>query len=113
MLFFMTLPSPNRVQEPCTHHFSAEGLTREGAARFSFLLSTPIIFGAALVKFPQVASSPEMITANFLVGMLVSCITGILSIGFLLRYVQTRTFLPFVLYRFALGFIVIAVALVR
>jgi undecaprenyl-diphosphatase len=89
------------------------GLTREGAARFSFLLSTPIIFGAALVKLPYLASHPGMITANFLVGMLVSCIIGLLAIGFLLRYVQTRTFLPFVLYRFGLGIMVLAVALAR
>ncbi len=89
------------------------GLTREGAARFSFLLSTPIIFGAALVKLPFVASNPEMITTSFIVGMIVSCITGILAIGFLLRYVQTRTFLPFVIYRFALGLVIVACALTR
>jgi undecaprenyl-diphosphatase len=89
------------------------GLTREGTARFSFLLSTPIIFGAALVKLPTVASHPEMITANFIIGMLVSCITGLLAIGFLLRYVQTRTFLPFVLYRFGLGALVLALVLIR
>lgn len=86
------------------------GLTREGAARFSFLLSTPIILGAALVKMPHVISHPEMVTLNFLIGMLVSCITGLLSIGFLLRYVQTRNFLPFVWYRYALGAVVIFVA---
>lgn len=86
------------------------GLTREGAARFSFLLSTPIILGAALVKVPHVVSHPEMLTLNFVIGMLVSCVTGLLSIGFLLRYVQTRNFLPFVWYRYALGAVVIAAA---
>lgn len=86
------------------------GLTREGAARFSFLLSTPIILGAALVKLPVLISTPGMLTLNFIVGMLVSCITGILSIGFLLRYVQSGNFLPFVWYRYVLGAIVIAVA---
>ncbi len=89
------------------------GLTREGAARFSFLLSTPIIFGASLVKLPYIVSHPSMITVNFLVGILVSFITGIASIGFLLRYVQTKSFLPFVWYRFILGFLVVAVALLR
>jgi undecaprenyl-diphosphatase len=86
------------------------GLTREGAARFSFLLSTPIILGAALVKMPHVISHPDMITLNFIIGMLVSCITGILSIGFLLRYVQSKNFLPFVWYRYVIGAIVIIVA---
>jgi undecaprenyl-diphosphatase len=87
------------------------GLTREGAARFSFLLSAPIIFGAAAVKLPHVIAHPQMITTNFIIGMIVSCITGIASIGFLLRFVQTKTFLPFVWYRFALGAGVIILAL--
>ncbi|MGV8056986.1 MAG: undecaprenyl-diphosphatase UppP [Smithellaceae bacterium] len=83
------------------------GLTREGAARFSFLLSAPIIFGAAAVKLPYVISHPSLITSNFIIGMAVSCVTGIAGIGFLLRYVQTRTFLPFVWYRFILGAVIV------
>jgi undecaprenyl-diphosphatase len=89
------------------------GLTRDATARFSFLLSTPIIFGAALVKLPHLIKHPEMITGSFVTGMLVSCVTGALAIGFLLRYVQTRSFLPFVVYRFGLGIAVLALALVR
>jgi len=89
------------------------GLNREGAARFSFLLSTPIIFGAAVVKLPGLMSDPPAITLNFTMGMAVSCITGIASIGFLLRYVQTRDFLPFVWYRFALGALMILITMVR
>ena len=89
------------------------GLTREGAARFSFLLSTPIIFGAAMVKLPHLIGNSSMITVNFMIGTVVSCITGIFSIGFLLRYVQTKDFLPFVWYRLLLGAVVILVALVR
>lgn len=89
------------------------GITREAAARFSFLLSTPIIFGAAMVKLPSVISHSSMITAEFVVGMLVSCVSGFLSIGFLLRYVQTRSFLPFVVYRFMLGILVVVVVLFR
>ena len=89
------------------------GMTREGAARFSFLLSTPIILGAAMVKLPHVVSNPSMITVSFIIGMLVSCVTGIVSIGFLLRYVQTKNFLPFAWYRFMLGALVITVAVLR
>jgi undecaprenyl-diphosphatase len=89
------------------------GLTREGAARFSFLLSTPIIFGAAMVKLPGVLSDPSAITVDFAIGMAVSCITGIASIGFLLRYVQTKDFLPFVWYRFIIGAVVILITMVR
>ena len=89
------------------------GLTREGAARFSFLLSAPIIFGAALVKLPHLISNPSEITVNFIIGILVSFVTGILSIGFLLRYVQTKNFLPFAWYRFILGSLVIVIVLIR
>lgn len=89
------------------------GLTREAAARFSFLLSAPIIFGAAVVKLPHVISHPSLITGNFIIGMVVSCVTGIAAIGFLLRYVQTKTFLPFVWYRFILGAVIILVVFWR
>jgi undecaprenyl-diphosphatase len=89
------------------------GVTREGAVRFSFLLSTPIIFGAAMVKLPHIISNSSAISANFTIGMLVSCITGIISIGFLLRYVRTKDFSPFVWYRFILGALVIVVSIVR
>jgi len=89
------------------------GLTREGAVRFSFLLSAPIIFGAALVKVPHLILNPSEITINFIIGILVSFVTGILSIGFLLRYVQTKNFLPFAWYRFILGSLVIVIVLIR
>lgn len=89
------------------------GLTRESAARFSFLLSTPIIMGAALVKLPQVLSTPNMLNTNFVVGMVVAGITGLASIYVLLRYVQSKSFLPFVWYRFILGAVVIMVVFLR
>jgi len=89
------------------------GVTREGAAKFSFLLSTPIILGAAMVKLPHVISHSSMITLSFLIGMLVSCVTGIISIGFLLRYVRTKNFLPFAWYRFTLGTLVLIMTAVR
>ena len=89
------------------------GLTREGAARFSFLLAAPIIFGAALVKVPFLISNPSVININFIIGILISFIVGILSIGFLLRYIQTRNFLPFAWYRFILGSLVIVIVLMR
>jgi undecaprenyl-diphosphatase len=89
------------------------GLTREGAARFSFLLAAPIIFGAALVKLPFLISNPSILTINFIIGILVSFVIGILSIGFLLRYVQTNNFLPFAWYRFILGSLVIVIVLMR
>lgn len=89
------------------------GLTREGAARFSFLLSAPIIFGAGLLKVPDLMARPDMVNLPFLVSVVVSAAAGIASIGFLLRYVQTRDYTPFVWYRFLLGVLVFFVALTR
>lgn len=89
------------------------GLKRESAARFSFLLSAPIIFGAGIIKVPDILANPGMINAPFLIGMLVSALSGAASIGFLLKYVQKKNFLPFVWYRFLLGAIILIVALVR
>ncbi|MDD5712637.1 MAG: undecaprenyl-diphosphate phosphatase, partial [Smithellaceae bacterium] len=89
----------------------ALGLSREGAARFSFLLSTPIIFGAALVKTPQLIANPSVVNTEFLLGTVVSAVTGMIGIGFLLRYIRTNDFLPFVWYRFLLGALVIVLAL--
>lgn len=83
------------------------GLKRESAARFSFLLSAPIIVGAGLVKLPELLLHPQMVNASFLVGVLVSAVSGFVSIGFLLRYIRMKSFLPFVWYRLLLGAIVL------
>jgi undecaprenyl-diphosphatase len=90
------------------------GVSRSGITMTTgLLMGVTIIFGAAMVKLPGVISNSSVITLNFAIGMLVSCITGIVGIGFLLRYVQTKDFLPFVWYRFILGALVIAITLVR
>ncbi|MGB9791296.1 MAG: undecaprenyl-diphosphatase UppP [Thermacetogeniaceae bacterium] len=89
------------------------GLTRESAARFSFLLSAPIIIGAGLVKVPDLLLHPQMVSLPFLVGVVVSAVSGFVSIGFLLRYIRTKSFLPFVWYRLLLGIFVLVVFAMR
>lgn len=89
----------------------ALGLTREAAARFSFLLSTPIIVGAGIFKFKDIA--PGDINTAFLTGVITSAVVGFISIGFLLRYLARRNFGIFVWYRFAVGSAVIIIALLR
>ena len=106
------IPGVSRSGVTMTAGLSA-GLNRESAARFSFLLSTPIILGAALVKLPHLLSHPSDITTNFIVAVVISCITGFASIGFLLRFLQVRSFLPFTVYRLALGVFVIIMVLTR
>jgi undecaprenyl-diphosphatase len=87
-------------------------MTREAAVRFSFLLSTPIIAGAALLKAHELRKEglpPEMHTP-FLVGIIVSAIVGYGAIAWLIRYLQSNTLRLFVVYRIVVGVIVIALA---
>jgi undecaprenyl-diphosphatase len=91
-------------------------LTREASARFSFMLATPIIGGAALKKGLDVWQQglpPGFTSADFLVGFAVSAFTGYAAIWFLLRYLQVRTLKIFVAYRLVLGAIILAVEFLR
>jgi undecaprenyl-diphosphatase len=85
------------------------GLTREAAARFSFLLATPLITGAVLVKGFELRHTglPADMRLPFLAGIAVSGLVGYLVIAFLIRYLANRTFKIFVIYRLALGVIVL------
>ena len=85
---------------------------RDAAARFSFLLSTPIIAGAALKEGLGLATNglPPGQELAFLVGVLVSAISGYLCIALFLRFLQFGTFKIFVYYRIILGIIVLALA---
>lgn len=88
------------------------GHKREAAARFSFLLALPITAGAALVKVPGLVASGAELTP-VLVGMLAAAVSGLLAIRFLLRYVRTRSYAPFVWYRFAFAAMVLSVLFLR
>jgi undecaprenyl-diphosphatase len=88
-------------------------LDREAAARFSFLLSTPIIGGAALKKFVDIHNQggvPPGMRLPYLVGMLVSAVVGIVVIAFFLKYLRRNGLSVFVWYRVIFGIIVIALA---
>jgi undecaprenyl-diphosphatase len=65
------------------------GFTREAAAKFSFLLATPIIAGAALKQIPGIHNIANPL---FLVGTITSAIVGLISISFLLKYLQKHNF---------------------
>ena len=84
-------------------------LTREDAARFSFLMSTPIILGAGVMKLRHLTMAS--IDLPFSVGVISAFVVGILSISFLLRYLKTSNFGLFVGYRFIIGVIVIGYVL--
>jgi undecaprenyl-diphosphatase len=85
------------------------GLTREAAARFSFLLSAPIIAGAGLKKLLDLwqAGVSDAERLPMALGFLSSLLVGYLTIKFLMRYLQRNTLLIFVCYRIALGMIIL------
>ena len=90
------------------------GLSHEDAARFAFLLATPVILAAGVLKLPSLAGpAGDGIHGQVVVGTLVTGVTAYLSVRFLVRYFETRTLTPFAVYclvagaasvlRFALG----------
>ena len=83
----------------------ALGLTRESAARFSFLLGAPIIAGAAGKKLLDALDSGGLASQAgiFLAGFLAAAIVGYLCIKYLLRFLQSNSTLIFVYYRVFLG----------
>ena len=87
-----------------------DGFKRVDAARLSFLLATPAIGGAGLFKLAEAITDgvPTHEISAIIVGAAVSAIVGWLSIRFLMRLVQTRTYVPFVAYRVAVGIFVLA-----
>jgi undecaprenyl-diphosphatase len=92
------------------------GLDRGSAARFSFLLSTPAIGAAAakavydLVKHGGTAA---VTSPQFLVGLLVSTLTGCVVIAWFMRYLRNSNLSLFIYYRIVFGIIVLALALIR
>lgn len=84
------------------------GFERPSAARFSFLLSAPVILGAGVFKVADAISGGEQVMwGPLFVGALTSALVGALVIRGLLRYLVTRTLRVFVWYRIALGLAVL------
>jgi len=82
------------------------GLKREEAARFSFLLSFPIIFGSGLVKTLGLAGESAPINLSLLLAAATSFIVGMLAIHYLLKYLKNHTLNIFIWYRVILAAIV-------
>ena len=80
------------------------GLSHKDAARFAFLLATPIIGAAALLKLPELAgSSGDGVRGQALVAALCSAATAYLAVRFLMRWFETRTLIPFAVWCLAFG----------
>ena len=86
------------------------GLDREAAARFSFLMATPITAGAAIFELRKVIAGETGVDVSagpLLVVMLAAFVSGMIAIGFLLRYLRTRSLTVFVIYRLVLAAVVV------
>ncbi len=87
------------------------GLTRENAARFSFLLSFPIILGVGIMKLLSLGGAIEFTRGEWgalTVGMIVSFVVGVITIHYFLRYLRNHTLVPFAVYCAGLGMITFA-----
>lgn len=88
-------------------------INKEDSAKFSFYLSLPVVAGAVLFQLIKV--SKTILLANMsslLIGIIISCLTGIICIGWLLKYLDNHDFKIFMIYRIILGIIVIFVSLI-
>jgi undecaprenyl-diphosphatase len=81
------------------------GLTNVDAARFAFLLATPIIFAAAVLKLPDLlGSTGNGVRGQTLVGAICSAVTAYLAVRFLMRFFHTNRLTPFAIYCLVAGF---------
>jgi undecaprenyl-diphosphatase len=88
-------------------------LDRQTAARFSFLLSTPALAGAAAKAFLDLhkhGGLTEAMHVPFLVGVLVSAVFGWIVIAYFLKFLRSHTLRFFVIYRIVFGIMIIALA---
>ncbi|HUO50545.1 MAG TPA: undecaprenyl-diphosphate phosphatase [Candidatus Paceibacterota bacterium] len=87
------------------------GLSHENAARFAFLLATPIIFAAAVLKLPDLFAGGGAIVGPTVIGALAAACAAYVSVRFLLKYFETKTLTPFAIYCVCAGiFALIAIA---
>ena len=83
-------------------------IDRESAAKFSFLLATPIVLAALLVDLPAFSFS-----IPFLVGVIASFLVGLFVIKFLMDYLKKGSFKVFAVYRIILGIIILGIVFLR
>jgi undecaprenyl-diphosphatase len=92
------------------------GMDREPAARFAFLMATPVTFGAGLLEVTKLVTGDAGVDVSvvpLVVGMVAALVSGLLAIHFMLGYLRRRSLNVFVVYRFVLAAIVLGVALTR
>ncbi|MEO8631855.1 MAG: undecaprenyl-diphosphate phosphatase, partial [Chloroflexota bacterium] len=90
-----------------------QGVRRSDATRFSFLLATPIVFGAVAKTFLDARKAAELFAAPdvLAVGFAVSFVSGIAAVAFLVRFLRAHSLIWFVPYRLIVALMAIALAL--
>lgn len=84
------------------------GFQRQVSARFSFLLSIPVVAGASALEARKLILSSDNIKPDiFIAGIVISAVTGYFAIKYLLRFLQNHSLNPFAYYRFFLAFVII------
>jgi undecaprenyl-diphosphatase len=87
------------------------GYTREAAARYAFLLAIPAVVASGLYEATKIGSDPTVEWGPTILATVIAFVTGFAVIAWLLRWVTTRSYLPFVIYRIALGLLLIILLL--
>jgi undecaprenyl-diphosphatase len=87
--------------------------TRDSAARFAFLLGTPAFVGAAILKAGDLADLSGRETLELGVGFCFSAVVGFAVIHYLLRFLRTRTLMPFIWYRLAVAAVPLVIGGIR
>lgn len=84
----------------------ALGIRRDAAARFSFLLSVPAVAAAGIFELPKLMKAHDIGGTPLAVGLLVAFVSGWASIAWLLKFLRSRSTMPFVIYRVMLGLLI-------
>lgn len=84
------------------------GYKRQDAAEFSFVMSIPAVAGAFVMQLKHLADNGSAMAGPAILGFIAASISGMLAIKFLLDFVQKKSFTPFVIYRIALGILILA-----
>ena len=89
----------------------ARGYTREAATRYAFLLAIPAVLASGLYEATKIGDEASVSWGPTIVATLIAFAVGYAVIAWLLRYLQTNSFLPFVVYRLALAALIVVLLL--
>ncbi len=84
------------------------GYSREAAARYSFLLAIPAVLASGLLELFKIGEGPAPAWGPTVLATLIAFVVGYAAIAWFLKYISNNSFMPFVIYRIALGVLIIA-----